>query len=863
MKSQLWWKWLIVAGLVVCSVLLVTPPKDKVRLGLDLQGGYSFTVALDEETLKDSIREDLKTDIRKKNPKATEDELTAMIDEALVEAKFQETVLASNETTIEIIRNRIDSLGTEEPVITKDSKGRIAVQMPGASDAQRDRAEKMIRSAAFLEFRLVKKDSDAKAADLLSQEKAPKGYMVQDMPGYGRCYVRLANQPEATARDLRNFGNPGVNYVCMLEKDYVGANRVEVYKPIFVKRRAEQELTGKYLTKAGVQTDEFGKVMVSLAFDGEGAKKFADITRKHCKNSSQGGAAGDRMAIVLDGVVYSSPVLNEPITGGHAVISGNFSMADAAMLKNVLNAGAMPAPLKVLSKRFVNPTLGEDSIASAKTAILVGCGAVILFMLVYYRTMGLVADLALVMNFILLPFCAVVASGLLSQVSPDATFSGGSLLKLPVLTLPGIAGLLLSVGMAVDANVLIYERSREEFEAKRPTYPSLMAGYQRAFSAIFDGNLTTIITGAILFIVGTGMVRGFAVTLVAGIIGSMFTALVVTKIVYQSCVSESSTWKPTMMRMVRPDININFLGRFKRFTFAAVAIVVVTCAITAFRGIKDPASIFDVDFTGGARVSYTVDENGGMDPAALVGAVREAANNAGISDAVPQLQSSEDGQTQFLEVKTVYTEINGKEISGVLNEALAGIANAKFTYLDVDSIGSQVGSEMKKSAALAILFSTIAMLVYIGFRFEFGFGLGAIVALVHDVLITIGIFSCLGFQFNLTIVAALLTIVGYGVNDTIVLFDRVREDLKKDQKSSFRDLVNRAVNRTLSRTVLTSLTTLLPVASLIVFCQGEIRGFAVCMLIGLIVSTFSSIFIASPVMLGWYHNRRPDMRKAD
>ena len=525
----------------------------------------------------------------------------------------------------------------------------------------------------------------------------------------------------------------------------------------------------------------------------------------------------------------------------------------------------MPAPLKMLSKRFVNPTLGEDSIADAKLAILVGVAAVLLFMLFYYRAMGLVADLAMVLNFVLLPLCAIAASGLLSQVAGDATLSGGSLMRLPVLTLPGIAGLLLSVGMAVDANVLIYERTREEVKAGRPGFPSIMAGYQRAFSAIFDGNITTVLTGVILFVVGTGLVRGFAVTLVAGIVASMFTALFVTKVVFQSALSEQTAWKPTMLQAVRDGVNIPFIRNFRRYACISVAIIVVSLAFTVVKGVRSISDVFAVDFTGGAKVSYSVkpaQEGGELpDRAALVAALRAA----GVDDADPQYQFA-DGET-FLDVKTVHTDVGGTEIAAVIDGALKNasdpeLAKASFVFQDIDSIGSQVGNELKRTAVKAILLATLMMLVYIGFRFEFGFGLGAIVALVHDVLITVGLFGALPFQFNLTIVAALLTIVGYGVNDTIVLFDRVREELKRDQKTDFPDLVNRCVNATLSRTVLTSVTTLLPVVSLIVFCRGDIRGFGVCMLIGLITSTFSSIFIAAPVMLAWYRNKRPDFRKS-
>ena len=853
MKSQLWWKWLIVAALTIFSVWLCYPVSDrrdadgnllrqgKLRYGLDIKGGSQFTMELDREELRARLREE--------QPNAGEKEINTLFDDA---------VRAANETTVEIIRNRVDALGTEEPVITKGKDGRIYVQIPGASDEQRARAEAMLRKAAFLEFYLVAKDTEEKSRLILDKGEAPRGYQFrQNLGSVGPCFVRDPAVAEPDARAIRRFGNPGPTKIFVLEKSRYG--ELDVYKPLILERRPV--MTGEALAKAGVDIDNLGNPIVTLAFNDRGTAKFAKVTTQYAETETRQGRS---MAIVLDGISYSHPYLETPITTGRAIIKGSFTYPEANDLKRVLNAGALPAPLKMLSKRFVNPTLGEDTIADARTAIVVGVAAVLLFMFVYYRAMGLVADLALVLNFVLLPLCAVVTSGFLSQIAQDANVSGGSLLRLPVLTLPGIAGLLLSVGMAVDANVLIYERTREEVKAGRTGFPSIMAGYQRAFSAIFDGNLTTVLTGVILFIVGTGLVRGFAVTLVAGIAASMFTALFVTKIVFQSALSEQTSWKPRMLQAVRDGVNIPFIANFRKFATVSVVIIVVSLAGTVGKAwVLGLPSVFGVDFTGGARISYSVaPAEGGALPSD--GAIRAALQAAGVDDAAPQFQKSEDG-TAFLELKTVHDEIGGREISAVVSDALSDPGNAElskavFTFQDIDSIGSQVGRELKASAFKAIALATLMMLLYIGFRFEFGFGLGAVVALVHDVLITIGLFGVLPFQFNLTIVAALLTIVGYGVNDTIVLFDRVREELKRDQKSDFPALVNRCVNATLSRTVLTSVTTLLPVLALLVFCSGDIRGFAACMAIGIVTSTFSSVFIAAPVMLAWYHNKRPDFR---
>ena len=839
-------KWLFLALIVAVSAVLIIPMKDKLRLGLDLQGGHSFTVELDRDALAETVRERMPDN-------SSEAEINNRI--AVVSAN-------ADETAVEIIRNRIDAIGTQEPVITRGGNGRIYVQIPGASDAQREEAERMVKQVAFLDFRLVSSQSASLGQRLMDSGQAPQGYKITTVAsrtgGTRQYYIRDDKAPESDVRDLQRFGNPPANNIFMLEKSRVEGFGEPVYLPIFVGRRAL--LNGANISQSKTDSDQFNRPTVSLRFNMEGSKKFAEVTGQYCPGGSRNrdSMTGRQLAIVLDGVVYSAPTINDRIDSGSAVISGSFTLGEARELRNVLNAGAMPAPLKFLGKRFVSPTLGEDSIRGAKLAIGVGLAGILVFLLWYYRFMGLVAYIAIILNLILLPVCAVLASNVLSIFTSDATMAGGSILKLPVLTLPGIAGILLTLGMAVDANVLIYERTREEQALGRPPYASIMAGYQRAFLAIFDGNLTTVITAVILFVFGTGIIRGFSVTLVAGIIASMYTALVVTKMIFKATVKESASKPMRMMQMIPTDINIPFNKYFKPFATAAVAIIVATLAITIARGIKNPTSVFGVDFTGGATVTFDVANA----EAAPISAVREVLEAAGITDAAPQYQKDSDSGSTFLEIKTAKqdTDFAGREVSDIMTSALSSseeLKGATFTVKDVDSIGSQIGSEMKRSAGLAIILSTIAMLIYIALRFEFGFGLGAVAALAHDVLITIGIFACLGFQFDLTIVAAMLTIVGYGVNDTIVLFDRVREELKRDQRTPFPELANRCVNITLSRTILTSVTTLITVVALLIFAKGDIVGFAACMLIGIIVSTFSTIFIATPVMLAWYHNKRP------
>ncbi len=909
MKTESLWKWIVLVLLLAFSAVLISK-KDNIRLGLDLQGGYSFTLELDEKALEQEIREKAKEE----GKTLSEEEIKAEITRAKDNAR---------DTAVEVVRARIDALGTEEPIITAGTGEdcRIYVQMPGATEEKRRQAESLVRSVAFLRFSLVDEDSSVKAIRL-SQERAPRGYKLSHDEDGTACYVRDSDsQVDYTDSEyttyLRKFGNPKPGTQFMLQK-VTGKNGMDYYHPIFVKRKAE--LTGENLERAKTDINPTtGERYVSLTFDSEGRKKFADITGRNINK---------RLAIILDDVVYSAPVIQTRIDG-EATITGNFSFEEARQLQTVLNAGSLPAPLKFMGERFVSPTLGEDSINASKKAIIFGCLGVLAFLIFYYRRLGIVAAIALILNIILLPAFAVLASNILSTFAQDATASG-SLFKLPVLTLPGIAGILLTIGMAVDANVLIFERTREEQAAGRPTFASIMAGYQRAFLAIFDGNLTTIITAIILFVFGTGLIRGFSVTLVAGILASMFTALVVTKLIFQATVKPESKAKIKMMELVPPTVNINFVKRAKACILASVLLIVVLDAVALIRGLNDPSSIFAVDFTGGSKVTFVVENK----DAAPLEKIRSSLAKIGIEDAKPQYQSevvtsaseatltasastteatpapevaaapevtaeaapeataeaapevtaeaapevtaeaapapeatAEAASTSqtiyYLEISTVQTdEIDGKKLSNIMEETLvADMPDAGIRMVLDDTVGSQIGAEMKRTAYIAILLSTIAMLLYITLRFEFGFALGAIVALVHDVLITIGLFTAFGFQFNLTIVAAMLTIVGYGVNDTIVLFDRVREELKQNNKLTFPELANKCINVTLSRTLLTSITTLITVVALMIFTSGDIFSFATCMLIGIIVSTFSTIFIATPVMLAWYKNKRPYFAK--
>ncbi|MFO7936845.1 MAG: protein translocase subunit SecF, partial [Kiritimatiellia bacterium] len=374
--------------------------------------------------------------------------------------------------------------------------------------------------------------------------------------------------------------------------------------------------------------------------------------------------------------------------------------------------------------------------------------------------------------------------------------------------------------------------------------------YDRAFLAIFDSNITTLLTAAILFIFGAGPIRGFAITLSAGIVISMFTALVVTRLIFDITVPVERM-KPYKMLSIIKNADFNFLGVGKKAGIVSVAVIVITLGIFFARAFTAPAKVLGVDFTGGSAMTFSYEKQAAM------GDVRAVLGNID-KGAVPQYQSTLDGSSSMLLVKTGTSEINGESVSALIEEAFAQkLPESGFKLAGEEGVGSEVGADLKSAARWAVSVSLIAILLYVSIRFEFGFALGGVAALAHDAFITLGLFSLTGRQVSLPIIAALLTIVGYSINDTIVVFDRIREDLRKDPKTDFRTLCNRAINSTLSRTVLTTLTTLIALTVLFVFGGGAINDFALAMLIGVVAGTYSTIFIATPVMLAWYKGRRP------
>lgn len=690
---------------------------------------------------------------------------------------------------IDVLRLRLDKFGVAEPMIRGDGDDRILIQMPGLSHGDLDKIIETVTKPAVLEFRIVHPDSE----ELLAQ-----GLMA---PGY-ETLVQTDTSKEG----------------------------VVTRTDLLVKVKPERGLTGKYIEKAGVYRDPLTmSPRITFRFNSEGASLFGDLTREH---------TGGRLAIVLDGQLYSAPNINEPILGGSGEISGSFTIREAYELANVLE-NPLETKLEVLEMELIDPSLGADSIRSGVTAALIGIVIVAVFMLVYYMISGVLANVALAMNMIIL---------LGVMCSMDATF-----------TLPGIAGVVLTIGMAVDANVLIYERIREELAAGKSLRGSVNAGYEKAWGTIFDSNVTTLIVSVILIYMGSGPVKGFGVTLTIGICASMFTALVVTRLLFDFLLEKNRLQKLKMLSVVKGS-SIDFLKHAKGAGIASAIVLLIALGVGI--GGKGKKAL-GIDFVGGDAITYTFDQDKKVDVAELRPAI-EVLKYVGPNgeatigeDVLIQYQKSLGGATERSERLRITGPLgSGASITAVLK---ANFADAGFELQSERRVGAVIGKEILKSAITALVLALFGILIYVGLRFEFSFSVAAVIAVIHDFVVTLGIYILIGGQINAPIIAALLTVIGFSINDTIVIFDRIREDLKLGVRGTFRDVINKALNQTLARTIITSGTTLLAVMSLVLFGGGVIHDFAQTLLIGVIVGTYSSIYVASSTVLWWHKGERPKM----
>lgn len=575
-------------------------------------------------------------------------------------------------------------------------------------------------------------------------------------------------------------------------------------EPLLVSK--ESSLTGDYIVNAKTDFSSrgFGEPYVSLALNAKGGELFYAVTQ---------GNVGKRLAIVLDGKVQSAPVIREPIPSGQAQISGNFTVQEANDLAIVLRAGALPCPVIVEEERTVGPLLGNDSIKKGLTAAIIGTLLVVGFMILYYRLAGVIADFALVLNVLLILACLSLFKG--------------------TLTLPGIAGLILTIGMSVDANVLIYERIREELALGKSLRAAIAAGYHRALSAIIDSNLTTIVAAVLIFKFGTGPIRGFAVTLTIGLLANLFTAVTCTKTIIELLCDQFGLSKLNFMHIFRKETHIDFIGKRKICYIFSALFIIGGIVLFVIRGDKNYA----VDFSGGTLQQFVFDKNVNL------GTIRTILKDIGHGDAAIQ---------QYGNPKEIIIRTQDNITSKLTGEFKQKMSDNPFQILRIESVGPAVGKDLRKNALVSLVLGLVGIMLYVMVRFDLKYGLAGIIALIHDVCVAGGAMALTGRQFDMTIVAALLTIAGYSINDTVVIYDRIRENLRIVRKGSFSDIVNLSVNQMLGRTILTTGVTMLAVIALLVFGGDVLNNFSFCIFVGFLTGVYSTVYIASPMVISWH-----------
>ncbi len=858
MPRMLKWKIALLVFLTILSVLLVLPSfypnlpswylkhvyGQRLKLGLDLQGGMHLVLQVDiDKAIENALNarvKDLQQVLARKGIRATIGEsknphevvLIFPSQEALSRAKkiieeefsslrllreesgkFPKLVVSLTEKQIafirehaldqclEIIRNRIDQFGVTEPVIVKQGKDKIVVQLPGVKDPER--ALKLIGQTAQLEFHLV--DEEAMSRINVSG-------LIAKAIREGRLKPDVSR--EEINRVLRPYIPPDDEIYFLVEKD-PNTGRV-IKKPLLLKKRAV--LTGDMVKTARVRIGGvYNEPYVALELTDRGARIFERVTAEN---------VGKRLAIVLDDVVRSAPVIREKIPGGHAQITGSFTYEEAADLAIVLRAGALPAPVKVIQNITVGPSLGRDSIKKGLISGLIGAAAVIIFMIIYYRFSGFIADVALILNVLML--LAVLS------------------LFRATLTLPGIAGIILTMGMGVDSNVLIFERMREELNLGRSPGAAIIAGYDRAFWTIVDAHITTLITALALFLFGTGPIKGFAVTLSAGIVINLFTAIFGTRIVYDYLMAKGKTPKINFLSLIK-NPNIDFMGARK--IAAVISGALVLLGLIAFVQISRGAANLGVDFGGGVMAYYRAEKPFSLDE------VRKALKEAGLKGF--QLQDVKGENLLIVKLRKKAETVGDLEakVRQILQEKFP---EHKFKLEAKEEIGSAISKELKRKAIIAIAISLAGIIGYLAFRFNVSFGVAAAAATFHDVLAVLGIFYLLNREISLLLVTALLTLAGYSLTDTVVIFDRIRENIKRYRgKMSFVEIINRSVNEMLARTIITTLTTLLVILAILFFGGVVLRDFALALALGVIVGTYSSVFVASPIVHWWHKGETP------
>lgn len=800
--------------------------------------------------------------------------------DADVKKVLNEEVNAAVENSNKVVRSRIDRFGVAQPNIQilrgKGQIGQIMVEMPGIKEPERVR--KLLQGSANLEFwetytlgetmssltaldkRLAGTDAkDSAAADSTKAKAAKAKSAAEQHPLFSKLIMMQGMQPTncvvgyAIAKDTAAI-NAMVNSEAaksILPADLklawgvknasgMKANVFELYA--LRANNGQPSMQGDVIADAKDEFDQNHRPIVSMTMTTSGARDWATLTKKNLKKF---------VAIVLDGYVYSAPVVQNEITGGNSQISGNFTTDDTRDLANVLRSGKMPAPTKIVQEETVGPSLGAASIQAGFTACVVAFVLLMVFMCCFYGLIpGMVANVALILNFFF-------TFGILTSFQA-------------ALTMSGIAGMVLSLGMAVDANVLIYERTKEELKAGKGIKTALAEGYGNAFSAIFDSNLTSIITAVILYNFGTGPIRGFAMTLGIGIVCSFFTAVWVSRIVFEHFLNKDKwlglTFTTGMSKNFLSNANVNFMKMGRRSIYVFIIGAVIAIGFLATRGLSS-----GIDFTGGRN--YVIEfEQKGVTPEQVQKAVAAKVNakdpNASVSAIAITTTSN-----AAVRLSTNYridddNESIDQDVEHFIYDALheAKLIKADYnTFIDRDNhtggsiisaqkVGPTVANDMVRGAITAVLLSLAAIFVYILIRFRnVAFSVGSVVALVFDTLLVVGVYSIcwgwIGFSLEVdqTFIGAILTVIGYSINDKVVVFDRMRENLQLHPRMKYFDLFNMSLNSTLTRTVMTSATTFLVLLCIFILGGDSIRSFAFAMILGVIFGTLSSIFLAAPI----------------
>jgi len=703
---------------------------------------------------------------------------------------------------VEIMSERLNAFGVAETMVRKKGDRAIEVQIPDLTTKQDPGILQELQKPAKLEFRIVNTNPNAPATAIEGEEWTD---------------------------------DDGIPYLSMLRADAQPNER-----PIWVRRLWSAD--GEIIEEAYPRQDQIGGWEVGLDFTSEGAKIFGDLTAEIAQMTDLSTGIPGRLAIILDGQLESAPSVKERIDGGSAVITGNFSFREAKMLSDILN-NPLKVSLAIGEQYEVSPTLAAGALSSSVNACLLGAVLVIAFMLIWYKAGGLVAVLSVSINVLLV---VAILAGIF-----DATF-----------TLPGMAALVLTIGMAVDANILIFERIREELKAGKSSENALTGGYAKAFSTIIDANLTTLITASILIWLGTGPVKGFGITLAIGIVTSVFCAMFVSRQFLSFLLKAGISNLISLAKIEKtPSRNgIEFLN-FRKIAFLASWLIV---AVGIYSVYEKRDHILGIDFRGGEELIAAFNE--AVDPGEIESSLQ---TNPDLGE-VQHVYRSEVGSGETASRLVLQTE-EGKSREA-LSHLNATFPSAGLTEEGLSNIGGSVSDQIKSDAILSVSVALLGILLYVALRFEMGYAIGAVVATVHDVLMTVGLFVLLGNlsdggicsgQFTAPMLASILMIVGYSINDTIVVFDRIREELELNPVTNLRKIITIAINRVLSRSILTSFTTLLAAVSLWIFGAGIINDFAFVFVIGILTGTFSSIFIASPIFYFWHKGDRKHVEEGE